>query len=228
MFKIKKSDTTEFNASSPQARGERLKAIRKSANLTRQAIETRHGISASTLRSWEDARANGLTYQGARRFITALQNEGIICSIEWLLYGRGKQPLIVTGVKTPSQEAPPNSKEQTLKELNFFMDTHAKGTYCIVKDDGMEPWYNPGDYVAGDLRYGNEINTLIGKACILETEKGETYCRLLRKGLTDSSYTLQCLNVKTTLVQPTLYNVKIVSAAAIIWLRKASSNNGLP
>lgn len=217
--KIEKLKTPPFDPSSPQARGERLKAIRKSANLTRQLIETRYGISTSTLRSWEDARATGLTQQGARRFLTALCNEGIVCSIEWLLHGKGKQPVIVAGTQTNNQYLP-NNNEQTTKELNFFMETHPKGTYFIVQDDGMEPWFSAGDYVAGDLHYGKEINKLIGRPCIIEAESGETHCRLLRKGMMESCHTLQCLNVKTVVMQPTLYNVKITSAAPIIWWRK--------
>src|SRR5262249_31447785 len=49
----------------------------------------KYGISANTLQSWEKAKAGGLTSKGAKRILSALQQEGVNCSTEWLLYGIG-------------------------------------------------------------------------------------------------------------------------------------------
>lgn len=97
----KQSISYSEDLSSSQARGKRLKTLRKLADLTREDIAERYAISASTLRSWEDGRATGLTEQGARRIIGAFKSEGIQCNIGWLMYGKGNQPFFEIGVTQP-------------------------------------------------------------------------------------------------------------------------------
>ena len=76
----------------PIARGKRLKTVRVMAGLTRNSLEKKHGISASTIQSWEAAKAGGLTERGLKRIIPILKEEGVFCSADWLFYGIGKPP----------------------------------------------------------------------------------------------------------------------------------------
>lgn len=207
-------------ASSPEIRGKRLKTLRKLADLTREDIAQHYEISSSTLRSWEDGRATGLTEQGARRIIAAFKNEGIQCSIGWLLYGKGNPPSIENAVLQTPKIPLVNKKTEIMSELNYFINRHSNATYCIIQDDAMEPFFFKGDYTAGNQRYADAIEELVGQHCIVETKSGEKHVRLLRKGSKPNHYHLLCLNPKTTVELPTLYNVSLVSAAPVIWWRK--------
>src|SRR5579872_3813028 len=78
--------------SSPISRGKRLKRLRKMVDLSRHQIEQKYQISENTQRSWEEGKHTGLTEQGARRILIAMRDEGLRCSIGWLLHGTGSTP----------------------------------------------------------------------------------------------------------------------------------------
>src|SRR5687767_7627226 len=93
---------------SPEARGRRLKSLRKMADLSRKAMTLKYQISASTVQAWEEGKSEGLTVKGAQRIIAALKEEGVFCTLEWLLKGEGQSPYlaerIYLGVKEPASE----------------------------------------------------------------------------------------------------------------------------
>ena len=69
--------------------GERLRRARILAGIsTRREFEEKHQISANTLQGWEQGK-NPLSQKGARRVINALKEEGLICTVEWLINGTG-------------------------------------------------------------------------------------------------------------------------------------------
>lgn len=207
--------------SSPGARGKRLKTLRKLTDLTREAIAKRYAISASTLRSWEDGKATGLTEQGARRIIDAFKREGIQCNIGWLMYGKGNQPFFKIGVTEPSPTITVIDDDKDItNELNYFIQHHPHAAYFVVQDDAMEPLYCKGDYIAGNQRYGKAIDELVGKNCIVETKTGDKYVRFLRQGSKPNVYHLFCINQNTQVKFPVLYDVSLLSAAPVIWYRK--------
>lgn len=212
---------------SPESRGKRLKLLRKMANLTRSDIEETYQISASTLRSWEEGR-QGLTEQGAKRIMIVLRDRGIQCSVGWLLYGTGSEPRFTGALyqdfsTTIAASSNPASEEANIQaELDFFCERNNDAISMLVDDDGMEPHYKKYDYVAGIKHYAEEIDDLIGQDCIVETQKGITYLRQLRKGARRGCYTLICTNLQTTLSDPVLYNIELSTAAPIIWHRRRS------
>src|SRR3989338_4637393 len=72
--------------------GERLRRARILAGIsTRREFEQKYKISANTLQGWEQGK-NPLSKKGAKRIIEALKNEGLICSLEWLMQGHGVPP----------------------------------------------------------------------------------------------------------------------------------------
>ena len=84
------ADVKEVSAAKKaKERGRRLKLLRSMTGLPRKALEQKYHISASTIQSWEDAKAGGLTEKGAKRVIQVFHKEGIQCSLNWLLHGLG-------------------------------------------------------------------------------------------------------------------------------------------
>lgn len=216
---------------SPESRGKRLKLLRKMANLTRSDIEETYQISASTLRSWEEGR-QGLTEQGAKRIMIVLRDRGIQCSVGWLLYGSGSEPKFTGALyqelsNVITAPATASSEEANIQaELDFFCERNNDAITMLIDDDGMEPHYKQNDYVAGIKHYAEEIEALMGCDCIVETQKGITYFRQLRKGSKRGCYTLVCTNLQTSLSEPVLYNVELATAAPAIWHRRRSRPRG--
>src|SRR4051812_20163003 len=137
-------DHTSVNKTSPEARGRRLKSLRKMADLSRKAITMKHQISASTIQAWEEGKSGGLTAKGAQRIIAALKEEGVFCTLEWLLQGEGQSPYLAErvylGVKEPTSEflnAVTLSEVNIIaKELNTFRTLNHDVLDMVINDDG--------------------------------------------------------------------------------------------
>ncbi len=214
--------------SRPQARGRRLKSLRKMADLSRKAMTVKHEISASTIQAWEEGKSGGLTTKGAQRVIAALKDEGVFCTLEWLLHGEGQSPYVTQKAFLGARETPSeflntvtlSDADIIAKELNVFRTLNDDVLDMLVYDDGMCPHYQPGDTVGGKRFQDENINDLIGRDCIIEIKTGEVLCRRLRKGKKPDHYDLQCAYLETTVSEPFRYDVEILSAAPIIWHRK--------
>ncbi|MFT3741661.1 MAG: hypothetical protein QM752_03170 [Gammaproteobacteria bacterium] len=211
--------------SSALARGKRLKTVRLMAGLTRNGLEQKYNISASTIQSWEAAKAGGLTERGVQRVIPILRQEGIFCTSDWLLYGIGVPPQ-PTNLSTSepldtnnAYNALPEDKA-IIKELLTFRELNPGVIDYLITDDGMAPYYCTNDYVGGKRRMGEMIHQLIGHDCIIETVNNEFLLRRLKAGASPDTYTLVCTNPDTTVKTPTLYDVRLISAAPVIWHRR--------
>ncbi|MGC1182112.1 hypothetical protein [Legionella sp.] len=207
-------------------RGERLRRLRNLANLSRKALCDQAGININTYIGYEVGRYGGLTKKGAEKIIQYLRSKGVYCSLEWLMHEVGKGPQVITEVNTEGKSCPfPLSlgEEQKIKEeLLLFHNHYENSVDCSVVDDGMIPFYKIGDYVAGVPCFGDEIKSILGLNCILQTKKGEMLIRSLREGRCENTYIVTCVNPNTLVNNPILYDVELVFAAKIIWHRKVN------
>ncbi len=217
----------------PQARGKRVETLRRMTRLSRRAFRERYGIAPSSLQNWEDAKGSGLTEKGARKIMALLKPDGILCSFEWLMYGVGPGPQITSDqffreeneitqnqeeVRMISEDA---QTEMIAQELLAFHHNYPKTSLdFVVADDGMEPRFTQGEYVAGCRRHGKAIEKLVGFDCIVQLSTGDMLLRTIKKQELDGLYTLVCSNSNTTVEKPTLYNVELLAAAPVIWARR--------
>lgn len=220
-----KNNLSNDPKSAPGARGRRLKTVRMMAGLTRKKLELTYKISASTIQSWEAAKAGGLTERGAHRVIPILRQEGIYCTTDWLLYGVGNPPqpthLDVKQSDTTTEAAIMVPEDKAIiQELITFRELNAGVIDMMVSDDGMAPYYNPGDYVAGRRRSKDEIAKIINQDCIVETANNEVLLRRVKNGSRPGVYTLICMNPDSSVPTPTLYDLELISAAPVIWHRR--------
>lgn len=209
----------------PKERGKRLRLARNMAGLTREELEQKYGISASTIQSWEAAKAGGLTEKGANRAISVFRQEGISCTIDWLLDGIGSPPQASGAHFHGMREDQPvysciPDDQAIQQELGKFRILHAEVLELVVADDAMLPYYRLGDHVIGKPKRGDDIQSLVGSDCIVEMAEGEVLLRRLRVGMDSGAYNLFCTNPDTELLNPTLYNQKLKSAAAVLWMRR--------
>lgn len=217
-------------SASPEARAARLRRLRNLANLSRREVCERADIKLDTLIGWEVARHGGLTEKGAKTILSCIANEGVQCTLEWLLYDTGIGPALLPNFdkakanlqKTAETTADTTNEEKLIiEELLLFREHYLDAIDCIVQDDAMLPHYSPNDYVAGIKRYKNDIAKLEGHHCIVQLVDGNTLVRCLRKGQDKGKYTLLSININatstTTLIIP---EVELACAAPIIWLRR--------
>ncbi len=210
--------------SNPTARGKRLKTARMMTGLTRNRLEEEYNISASTIQSWEAAKAGGLTERGVNRILPVLHSEGIACTSDWLLYGIGTGPRpthTATGlsiIETKPHKLP--DEKAVIQELLTFRNLNPKAMDLVLTDDGMEPRFMLGDYIAGIRRVGEDIVTTIGLNCIVQTSHNDLQFRRVKKSAKPGLYNLVCINPETSVFETTLYDQELISAAPVIWHRR--------
>lgn len=74
-------------------RGQRVRSVRGLSGLSRNEFSKLTGISSSTIQSWEDAKAGGLTRRGAEKLSLAFVKIGILVTAEYFLSGNGVIPI---------------------------------------------------------------------------------------------------------------------------------------
>ena len=217
--------------SSPAERGERLRVLRNMSGLTIHELADKYDVGASTIKYWECAKSEGLSPKGAKKFIEAMANEGIYCSYMWLMHGVGIHPQYIDKRygDTKKQQNPMNTsleEERAIyREMDLFLKETDNSVTLAVYDDSMEPFYFLGDTVGGNRLFDKDIHKALDRDCLVETEDHQILCRRFTLGNEIDRYTLCCLNHRTTVYPPNMYNIKIVSVAPIsrIWRRFGSS-----
>jgi DNA-binding transcriptional regulator YiaG len=214
---------------SPKAKGERLKRLRRLANLSREEFCSEGEINVASLISWEVGRFGGLSAKGAARVIARVAREGVFCTPEWLLYEVGSGPEVRADYKKlqiPPTEATdakielPSEQTSIIEEVITFRKLNKQAIDFIVEDDAMSPHYQVGDYVAGTKRFGDKIKSLISLDCIVQTSDGRILMRNLQRGPKENSFNLIPTNLNTKVKDAILYDVALVVAAPIIWHRR--------
>lgn len=216
--------------STPKARGQRLRFLRKMSGLTLHKLAQKYGIGMSTIKYWECAVNEGLSVKGAKKIISAMQKEGIQCSFMWLMHGVGTLPHILDvrcnnitpemlANATVDHESVLEEEMSIAHEIKLFCDKINHSITLAIFDDGMEPHYHKGDNVGGKKIYGEEISNAIGKHCIVETEDGQIFCRKIAPGSDIGMFNVYCINPHTSVSPPNLYDVRLQSVAPIsrVW-----------
>jgi len=219
---------TQSDADSPRARGERLKRLRLLGNVEREAICSETGININTYIGYEVGRHGGLTSAGAQKILKALAKlGGVYCTYDWLMFNIGVHPAINFNYNSENQNSALNhlstvnqEHKNILEEILYFRNKYKNTCELMINDDGMLPFYNEGDYVAGIKRYKEQITSLIGCDCIIQTKAGDILLRRLKGKTDDNKYTLICLNLNSQVSDPMIKDVELVYAAPVIWHRK--------
>jgi hypothetical protein len=211
----KNEQDCEPDKCSAQSKAQRVKYLRNLANLCRKDVCEDSKINLNTLIGWEVGRHGGLSKLGARRLITRIEKEGVMCSEQWLLTGEGQKPTLL------SQHCESNSEQQKiLQELALFQSNYKYTLTFTLTDDSMKPYFEKGDCVAGvELTGTTTLNTLLDAPCIIKTEN-EILVRIFKPGSKRGHYHLCCSDLNASLTFPTLYDIKVISAARICWHRK--------
>ena len=219
----KKAQTID-ELSTPEARAERLRRIRNMANLSRQKMCNTDDLNVNTYKGWEIARFGGLPTDGAKKVLKRVFAEGVRCTLDWLLYGKGPGPYIIpinSQYETQLDNNIPTdelvtSKDIIYKEIMVFKSHYKNAIFVELQDDCMHPIYNRGDIVAGVKLHGSDIKKIIGENCIVKTSSGDLLVRTLMKPEDENYFNLTCLNSKSTYNNAITKNVELEFAASIV------------
>jgi transcriptional regulator with XRE-family HTH domain len=220
---------------------QRLKYIRKTiVRLSRKEIQKKYGLSATTLKAWENGAAK-LTEKGLEKCREIYRQEGLALEINWILHGKGTplqpSPLLYKDyrqiIKTVMENdhclireghclLPYLQSDEACRarEAIIFKELYPDGIVLMVAGDEMLPKFRSGDYVAGRLRYGHAIETAVNRECIARLPDGKEILRFLSCGRTTGRYNLSVLNFHQRLEAPALFDVEIIAAAPVIWHRR--------
>ncbi len=172
------------NALSAEARASRLQDARKLAKLTLRGMCMDGNINFNTLCGWEAARHGGLTRNGAQKVIDRLSQEGIICTLDWLLTGTGAPPKpILSKDLTHSLHTGKNSLTHFIPTQICLMEQQFPEFMGLtLPDEAMAPHYRMGDYVTGMPLPLDALGFAIGRPIIATLKHHNTttrYCRHL-------------------------------------------------
>ncbi|EKD71855.1 MAG: hypothetical protein ACD_46C00083G0005 [uncultured bacterium] len=203
--------------------GNRLRHLRALLHVSRAFLEDTYGIPEVTLKSWENGTAK-LTSVGAKRCVAVYRAEGLIVSENWILSGTGLDPIAAVTLNQYFSEpikkniSAENDEICMIQDANVFKKSYPNAVVLIVSGDEMRPFYKPGDYIGGKMRYAKDIKNAINKDCIIHLKDGSHFFRRLIKN-NDGGFNLTCLNPNENTLEPVMFNVKIEGAAPIIWHR---------
>ena len=165
-------------------RADRLKKLRAMTGKNRKDFAKRHQISVATIQNWEAPRFGGLSEKGARKMIQCLACEGIYVSQEWLMMGLGNQPQLAQGSvrSEKNHERKRFSATQVKKETMALKKLYKKNTMYELQDEGLIPFYEPGDIFIGVLRESTKEQTaMVNGLCIVQLEGGVRVLRYVKK-----------------------------------------------
>ena len=211
--------------------GERLRRARILAGIsTRREFEKKYQISANTLQGWEQGK-NPLSKKGAKRIIEALKNEGLICSLEWLMNGNGVPPRPFEMTHQPFSDSSDfenllhqlhlQEEQAIYQELQAFKSHNQNAIIITISDNAMETQFHAGDYVGG-VRFSKteEIQQYLGQPCIVELADHTILARYVHADTESGCYTLSCTNYQSRVAPLNIFNARIISVAPILWHRR--------
>lgn len=161
----------------------------------------------------ELARFGGLPVDGAERVIKRVAKENVICSIDWLLYGRGQEPYLLPGSTNLNDL---NDPTLILKEILLFQSFHPNAIYTEIQDDALAPQFMPGDYVAGIKMIHSDIVKAVNQPCIVELANGDIAVRYLKQGQNIGEFQLLATNISSSIGFNFSIESELKSAAPII------------
>ena len=216
----------ENEYSTSEARAERLRRIRNLANLSRKDICGSNDININTYKGWELGRFGGIPVDGAEKVVKIIAKSGVICSTDWLLYGKKPAPTLVSEATYCADETNEEETRSSLihKEFAIYHNATKNAVLIEVTDDGSSPDYQIGDFVAGEKKFNLDIELTVGQVCIIETTDGNKLVRYVKKGREKGLYTLICTNYQTTRCDVVTQNINLLYSAPISRHYKTSEN----
>lgn len=205
-----------------RARSDRLIELRMMAKVSRTELAKRCGLSQSIVSSWENLSGKsamfGISARSAAKVIEGLKQDGIIATVEWLMFGEGEPPSI-----QPKQIEKINrfqlkyAEKKVVKCINAMVSELDSDNLVVLKleDDTMHPSFKKNDYVVGMPLEKKSWRDVDGDIALVELEDNKRYLRIV-KGLMSKKYILVGLNPKSSYNNYLMTPEKIIAVYQVI------------
>lgn len=225
----------EKNTSVPidiRERANRLRFLRRVSHLSMKEFAQHCNLGLTTINYWEQGYSS-ITERGAQKVCKAMREEGIECSVIWLMTGYGEPPKVIDSSKlsklnyknleslskisiNEKKSDYPMETIEIKEELTLFKKNYPEHLIYLIDNESMKPLYSPGDLVAGKKLTDKNMELAHGADCIVELEGRELLIRRVKIGHAANSYDLYVINSDASLEFPPLRNIKVLSLAPII------------
>ncbi|WP_339051002.1 helix-turn-helix domain-containing protein [Rickettsiella endosymbiont of Xylota segnis] len=219
-----------------QERANRLRYLRKMSHLSMKEFAQHCNLGLTTINYWEQGYSS-VTERGAQKVSKAMREEGIECSVIWLMTGYGEPPKVTDSSKlsklnyknlesisrisiNEKKSDYPLENTEIKEELALFRKNYPEHLIYLIDNESMKPLYGPGDLVAGKKLTDKNMELGHGADCIVELEGRELLIRRVKIAHVVNSYDLYVINSDASLEFPPLRNMKVLSLAPIIRIWK--------
>ncbi|MFZ0218844.1 MAG: helix-turn-helix domain-containing protein [Candidatus Aquirickettsiella sp.] len=219
-----------------QERANRLRFLRKMSHLSMKEFAQHCNLGLTTINYWEQGYSS-VTERGAQKVCKAMREEGIECSVIWLMTGYGEPPKVTDSSKlsklnyknleslsktsiNEQRSDYPMENAEIKAELALFRKNYPEHLICLIDNESMKPLYGPGDLVAGKKLTDKNMELAHGADCIVELEGRELLIRRVKIAHAANSFDLYVINSDASLEFPPLRNIKVLALAPIIRIWK--------
>jgi transcriptional regulator with XRE-family HTH domain len=172
-----------------QERANRLRYLRKMSHLSMKEFAQHCNLGLTTINYWEQGYSS-VTERGAQKVSKAMREEGIECSVIWLMTGYGEPPKVTDSSK--------------LSKLNYkSLESLSRISINEKKSD-----------------YPLENNEIKEELALFRKNYPEHLIYLIDNESIANSYDLYVINSDASLEFPPLRNMKVLSLAPIIRIWK--------
>lgn len=180
-----------------QGFADRVRKARSLLPLTREQFCNHFQFNRHMLYAWEMAQVDNISEEYLQKFCSILQENGIFCSVIWLLTGDGHEPSLLNeivnqpGARIVTVQRGRLYKSQVKNPLNAITEeirifylvqsllTNNQVWVLSLNDHYMSPLYEKGDFV-GVRKTENSKISVEPQTFMLETQPGHYYLRKVR------------------------------------------------
>jgi transcriptional regulator with XRE-family HTH domain len=199
-------------------RADRLATLRNMAGLSITDLSKKYNIGYTTLREWEKG-IRPLSPKGAKLIVEAMKQEGIDCTLAWLLHGSGEVPTYIN----KKSNIPFFSTSMLEHEIALFRGSYLNAIILTIQDDAMRPFVSAGDQVGGICT--EKIELFENEYCIIESKVYGSFCRWVQKIPHDHLFICQAINLPTDSENPIILKPdEVIKAAPVlrVWKKERS------
>jgi hypothetical protein len=145
--------------------GERIRILRKLSNTNVDYICRIAGVNYHTWYRWEGGQF--ITYKAIRYVKYAFIQLGISCEDEWIISGKGPDPLNLKKY-TLNDFKNPTDSIKIYYEIKDFKSNYPESIIIMNISSSVSPDFEVGDYVGGIVIPQKNINKYNGNYCIVD------------------------------------------------------------
>lgn len=190
---------------------DRIKGLIKERELSMKSLSLKAGLSESAVR---DAVTRGRD-PSIDNFVKIAEALGV--SPVWLLQGDERFRLKVPTIGVATIHETWQAKPLKAASAQFDIDVAGSDVIAIrIEGDAMSPVYRDGDELLCERRTGAFVDNLVGTDCVVETEDGRRFIKVIARGSKPGCFNLRSFNPMIKDVE----NVRIAWAAPIVMIKR--------